>query len=413
MSSGAARATIVVLTGVFLLAGCGETGPDPRPAASPDPTTTEAAPREPAAPPDQEGPPPVTLRFLDETVDLPAWTYCYGNLCADADPALRPSGRRQSGGGRGRVPAPGLVVHRELPSGRRRVRTRAGGAARARRRRQVRAPAGRPRGHLRRHPLRPRRRRPLHDVPLDDARRRCAAHTARAARAARRPRRPNRQLRRGARADQPGRHAETGLGRITVRDEDGVPSPSTRSAPASAACPRAPSTGTAPTSRAWPPRPWAMARSPTGSSSCSTAPVTSPRLGGRPTRSPATSRRWRCLFSAGASGAFPSLSLSRRASIRSSASACSLPWRSSCSCCACVRFPTRVATMTLVSVGIRPSPVSISMVPTRRPPVDSGNDVAVADGGHRLDRPPEREAEAREDVGLDEPRQGRRPPGRG
>jgi hypothetical protein len=90
MSSGAVRTTIVVLTGVFLLAGCGETGPDPRPAAGPDPTTTEPAPPEPASPPDQEGPPPVTLRFHDGTVDLPAWTYCYGNLCADGVPPADP-----------------------------------------------------------------------------------------------------------------------------------------------------------------------------------------------------------------------------------------------------------------------------------------------------------------------------------
>src|SRR4029453_8898521 len=70
MSSGAVRTTIVVLTGVFLLAGSGEPAADPRPAAGAAPPTPDPAPPDPASPPDQEGPPPVTLRFHDGTVDL-------------------------------------------------------------------------------------------------------------------------------------------------------------------------------------------------------------------------------------------------------------------------------------------------------------------------------------------------------
>ena len=90
----AIRSTALTLAALLLLAGCGETGPDSRPAAGPEPTTPTAAapPTESAAPPDLEGPPTVTLRFLDEFVDLEAWTYCYGNVCADGIPPAEPPG---------------------------------------------------------------------------------------------------------------------------------------------------------------------------------------------------------------------------------------------------------------------------------------------------------------------------------
>lgn len=88
----AIRSTAVTLVALMLLAGCGETGPDPQPVASPDPTTATAAvpSTETAAPPDLEGPPPVTVQFLDQSVDLQAWTYCYGNVCVDGMPPAEP-----------------------------------------------------------------------------------------------------------------------------------------------------------------------------------------------------------------------------------------------------------------------------------------------------------------------------------
>jgi hypothetical protein len=37
-----------------------------------------------------DGPPPVTVRFFDETAALEAWTYCYGSVCADGMPPSDP-----------------------------------------------------------------------------------------------------------------------------------------------------------------------------------------------------------------------------------------------------------------------------------------------------------------------------------
>jgi hypothetical protein len=81
----------------LLLAACGEAAPEPRVEAAPG-TTTAAAPSseptastEPTAPPlDLEKPPPVTVRFFDESVALEAWTYCYRNVCADGAPPVDP-----------------------------------------------------------------------------------------------------------------------------------------------------------------------------------------------------------------------------------------------------------------------------------------------------------------------------------
>ncbi len=208
-------------------------------------------------------------------------------------PARRAAGRGRARGGSRRVPASGLVVHRQLPTGRETVRTDPGDAARARGRRAVRAPAGRACGHLRRDPLRPRRRRPLHHVPLDDAGRRHAADAASASRRHRRPRQAAKQLRGRAGVDQPRSARRSRRPRGSPFGPRTAPrSPSMPRAQTSGACRRAPSTGTAPKSRGLPPRLSARAPSPTRSSSCSTAPATLPRRPGRATRSPATSRRW-------------------------------------------------------------------------------------------------------------------------
>lgn len=37
-----------------------------------------------------DSPPPVTIRFFDQSIALPAWTYCYGNACVDGAPPAQP-----------------------------------------------------------------------------------------------------------------------------------------------------------------------------------------------------------------------------------------------------------------------------------------------------------------------------------
>jgi hypothetical protein len=79
----------------LLLAACGEAAPEPRVEGALG-TTTAAVPSsgptastEPTTP-DLEGPPPVIVQFFDESVALEAWTYCYGNVCADGAPPADP-----------------------------------------------------------------------------------------------------------------------------------------------------------------------------------------------------------------------------------------------------------------------------------------------------------------------------------
>jgi hypothetical protein len=84
------RWATVVFAGLLLLAACGEASPDPQVGASPERTTTTARSIEPTAPPELEAPPPVTVRFFDESVALQAWTYCYRTVCADGSPPADP-----------------------------------------------------------------------------------------------------------------------------------------------------------------------------------------------------------------------------------------------------------------------------------------------------------------------------------
>jgi len=39
---------------------------------------------------DLDEPPPVTVRYGDRSLDLSAWTYCFGNVCADDFPPAPP-----------------------------------------------------------------------------------------------------------------------------------------------------------------------------------------------------------------------------------------------------------------------------------------------------------------------------------
>jgi hypothetical protein len=79
--------------GLLFLAGCGGE-PHDGDVAGP---TTSAPPAESArsetagVPSESDAPPPVTVHFFDESVALRAWTYCYGNLCADGSPPAAPA----------------------------------------------------------------------------------------------------------------------------------------------------------------------------------------------------------------------------------------------------------------------------------------------------------------------------------
>jgi len=53
-------------------------------------TTTPASSAESGLYPDLESPPPVTVRYFDQSIDLLAWSYCYGSVCADGFPPAEP-----------------------------------------------------------------------------------------------------------------------------------------------------------------------------------------------------------------------------------------------------------------------------------------------------------------------------------
>ena len=83
--SRAAAALILVL-----LVACGadgSTNPAAAPKKSSNPPLQEGEPLEPGS---LEAPPPVTIRYFDESAELHAWTYCYGNGCADGSPPENP-----------------------------------------------------------------------------------------------------------------------------------------------------------------------------------------------------------------------------------------------------------------------------------------------------------------------------------
>ena len=73
----------------LVLAACGETAPN-QPAGKPEKSVTVAPSNGPLEPGGLEAPPPVTVRFFDQSIDLHAWTYCYRNGCADGSPPRNP-----------------------------------------------------------------------------------------------------------------------------------------------------------------------------------------------------------------------------------------------------------------------------------------------------------------------------------
>ena len=88
----------MVLALTVLLAACAQRAPDESAAQSPEPSTSAASsqpaspltPTEPIEPGGLEAPPPVTITYFDQSVELHAWTYCYKSGCADGSPPGHP-----------------------------------------------------------------------------------------------------------------------------------------------------------------------------------------------------------------------------------------------------------------------------------------------------------------------------------
>jgi hypothetical protein len=76
------RKRIVTALAGLLLVGCAEA--DAEPTADPDPEPSLESGTEPGVPP------PVTVRFDGRSAELAAWTFCYGNACADGVPPENP-----------------------------------------------------------------------------------------------------------------------------------------------------------------------------------------------------------------------------------------------------------------------------------------------------------------------------------
>ncbi len=93
MRTGMARMkwATVALAGLLLLTACGEGAPEGLDGAGPETTTTRASSTEPAGAPELDAPPPVTVRFFDESVALRAWRYCFRSACVDGSPPAEPA----------------------------------------------------------------------------------------------------------------------------------------------------------------------------------------------------------------------------------------------------------------------------------------------------------------------------------
>jgi len=95
MKRPSTASTIIAIAQIVLLAACGGGSPTvpaaPREDSPSAPSSSPAAPTgEPMEPGGLEAPPPVTVRFFDQAIDLHAWTYCYKNGCADGAPPEDP-----------------------------------------------------------------------------------------------------------------------------------------------------------------------------------------------------------------------------------------------------------------------------------------------------------------------------------
>lgn len=94
-SMKAKQSYILAMAAAALIAACTDTStteaPEAPPStasetASPSPTVTKTFPPKPMQPQGMEAPPPVTVRYFDQAIDLHAWTYCYETGCVDGAP---------------------------------------------------------------------------------------------------------------------------------------------------------------------------------------------------------------------------------------------------------------------------------------------------------------------------------------
>ncbi len=83
------RLWAILVSSAMLVSACGSA---PRQGTAPGKGERVATPepQEPLEPGDLEAPPPVTIRYFDQSTQLEAWTYCYGNGCADGSPPKNP-----------------------------------------------------------------------------------------------------------------------------------------------------------------------------------------------------------------------------------------------------------------------------------------------------------------------------------
>jgi hypothetical protein len=58
----------------------------PSPEASSTPRDETESPEVPNEPEDLDAPPPVTVNSTEQSIELPAWSYCYGDICASGSP---------------------------------------------------------------------------------------------------------------------------------------------------------------------------------------------------------------------------------------------------------------------------------------------------------------------------------------
>ncbi len=79
---------LLALAGLLLFGACGEEPIDAQGASSPPPEETpiDTESEEPREQGELTSPPPVTLRYFEESAELQPWTYCYLNGCADGAP---------------------------------------------------------------------------------------------------------------------------------------------------------------------------------------------------------------------------------------------------------------------------------------------------------------------------------------
>lgn len=91
ISEGArARWAAAIITGSFLVVACARAAPNAADEGGREGSASGGPSTERAPEPDFDSPPPVTVRFLDGSIDLAAWTYCYGSVCADGSPPAEP-----------------------------------------------------------------------------------------------------------------------------------------------------------------------------------------------------------------------------------------------------------------------------------------------------------------------------------